>query len=132
MNSKIIVKYMGFKPTSLAREYTFQVSEDGADREFTLNISNDAFVSHRARYQDAPAICSERLQLETMRSRLRNYRTTWNGGIQKSDEVRLDGKRRRKIFRRTQGASCVPLDPRTTDSSILIAQPDRNACRSTG
>jgi len=64
MNSKIIVKYMGFKPTLLAREYTFQVSEDGADREFTLNISNDAFVSHRARYQDAPAICSERLQLE--------------------------------------------------------------------
>jgi len=64
MNSKIIVKYMGFKPTSLAREYTFHVSEDGADREFRLNISNDAFVSHRARYQDAPAICSERLQAE--------------------------------------------------------------------
>jgi len=64
MNGKIIVKYMGFKPMSMAREYTFQVSEDGADREFRLNISNDAFVSHRARYQDAPAICSERLQAE--------------------------------------------------------------------
>src|SRR5438270_13494012 len=37
----------------------------------------------------------------TMRSRLRNYRTTWNGGIQKSDEVRLDGKKRRKISSKT-------------------------------
>ena len=64
MNSKITVKYMGFKPMSLMREYTFHVSEDGADREFRLNIANDAFVSHRARYQDAPAICSERLQAE--------------------------------------------------------------------
>src|SRR5256885_15055214 len=36
-----------------------------------------------------------------MRSRLRNYRATWNGGIQKSDEVRLDGKRRRKIASET-------------------------------
>lgn len=64
MNAKITVKYMGFKPMSLAREYTFHVNEDGADREFKLNIANDAFVSHRARYQDAPAICSERLQAE--------------------------------------------------------------------
>lgn len=64
MNAKILVKYMGFRPMSLAREYTFHVSEDGADREFKLNIANDAFVSHRARYQDAPAICSERLQAE--------------------------------------------------------------------
>jgi len=64
MNGKIIVKYVGFKPMSLTRVYTFQVSEDGEDREFNLNISNDAFVSRRARYQDAPAICSERLQAE--------------------------------------------------------------------
>ncbi len=64
MNSKITVKYMGFKPMLLMREYTFHVNEDGADREFKLNIANDAFVSHRARYQDAPAICSERLQAE--------------------------------------------------------------------
>lgn len=64
MTSKIIIKYMGFKPMAMAREYTFHVNEDGADREFRLNIANDAFVSHRARYQDAPAICSERLQAE--------------------------------------------------------------------
>lgn len=66
MSSKIIIKYMGFKPMALAREYMFHVSEDGTDREFRLNIANDAFVSHRARYQDAPAICSERLQAELL------------------------------------------------------------------
>ncbi len=64
MNSKIIVKYMGFKPMVMTREYMFHVTEDGADREFRLNIANEAFVSHRARYQDAPGICSERLQAE--------------------------------------------------------------------
>jgi len=64
MSGKIIVKYIGFKPMSLKREYTFQVSEEGEDREFRLNIANDDFVSHRARYQDAPAICSERLLAE--------------------------------------------------------------------
>jgi hypothetical protein len=60
----IVVQYVGFQTTARAREYTFQVREAGEDRRFTLNIANDAFVSHRARYQDAPAICSERLQAE--------------------------------------------------------------------
>jgi len=36
------------------REYTFNVREAGSEREFTLSIENAAFVSHRARYQDAP------------------------------------------------------------------------------
>jgi hypothetical protein len=64
MSSEIIVKYIGFKPTLLMREYTFQVSEAGENREFKLNIANAAFVSKHASYQDAPAICSERLQAE--------------------------------------------------------------------
>jgi hypothetical protein len=64
MSVGIIVKYVGFRPMLLVREYTFQVREAGEDREFKLNIANEAFVSRRARYQDAPAICSERLQAE--------------------------------------------------------------------
>jgi hypothetical protein len=64
MSADIIVKYVGFKPMSLVREYTFQVREAGEDREFKLNIANEAFINQRARYQDAPAICSERLQVE--------------------------------------------------------------------
>lgn len=64
MSSAIIVQYVGFQVKSLAREYTFNVREAGSDRSFTLSIENEAFVSHRARYQDAPLICSERLNAE--------------------------------------------------------------------
>ncbi len=64
MSGGIIVQYVGFQAKALSREYTFHVRGGGEDRAFTLNIANDAFVSHRARYQDAPGICSERLQAE--------------------------------------------------------------------
>jgi hypothetical protein len=62
--SSIIVQYIGFQVKQLTREYTFNVRGAGEDREFTLNIANEAFVSHRASYQDAPGICSQRLQAE--------------------------------------------------------------------
>lgn len=62
--SSIIVQYIGFQVKPLTREYTFNVRGAGEDREFTLNIANEAFVSHRASYQDAPGICSQRLQAE--------------------------------------------------------------------
>lgn len=64
MSESIIVQYLGFQAKLLAREYTFKVRGSGEEREFTLNISNDAFLSHRVKYQDAPAICSQRLQAE--------------------------------------------------------------------
>lgn len=66
MSDTIIVQYLGFQAKELAREYVFQVREGGAgtEREFTLTIANEAFLSHLVRYQDAPAICSKRLQAE--------------------------------------------------------------------
>jgi hypothetical protein len=64
MSASILVQYVGFRANALSREYTFNVRGDGEDREFRINIANEAFVSHRARYQDAPAICAERLQAE--------------------------------------------------------------------
>lgn len=64
MSDGIIVQYVGFKPNLLAREYRFSVREAGEDREFSVNIANEAFVSHRVRYQDAPDICSQKLQAE--------------------------------------------------------------------
>jgi len=64
MSNGIIVQYMGFEAKQLTREYTFNVREAGQDREFRLNIANEAFVSHRASYQDAPGICALRLQVE--------------------------------------------------------------------
>ena len=64
MSGALLVQYVGFRTNSLSREYTFTVRGDGEDREFTLNIANEAFIAHRVSYQDAPAICSERLQAE--------------------------------------------------------------------
>lgn len=64
MSKDPIVQYVGFKVMPLVREYTFNVREAGNDREFTLHIANEAFVTRRARYQDAPAICSDRLRAE--------------------------------------------------------------------
>jgi hypothetical protein len=64
VSSPLIVQYVGFQAKALSREYTFHVRGSGEDREFTLNIANEAFVSHRASYQDAPGICAERLQAE--------------------------------------------------------------------
>lgn len=64
MNDGIIVQYRGFQTKQSVREYLFQVREAGAEREFTLSIANDAFVSHLARYQDGPDICAQRLQAE--------------------------------------------------------------------
>jgi hypothetical protein len=64
VNTAIVVQYIGFEPKALVREYTFSVREAGEVREFKLNIPNEAFVSHRAKYQDAPAICSIRLNAE--------------------------------------------------------------------
>jgi hypothetical protein len=64
VNDGIIVRYCGFHAKRLAREYSFQECEASAEREFTLSVANDAFLSHLARYQDGPDICAQRLQAE--------------------------------------------------------------------
>jgi hypothetical protein len=64
VSDAIIVQYLGYEAKLLVREYAFQVREAGAEREFTLNIENEAFLSHKVSYQDAPGICSQRLQAE--------------------------------------------------------------------
>jgi hypothetical protein len=65
VSDTLIVEYVGFKARPLVREYTFNVREVAMEpREYTLTILNEAFDSHRARYQDAPDICSLRLRRE--------------------------------------------------------------------
>jgi hypothetical protein len=64
MIAEAVVQYIGFQATSLVREYTFQVREAGAQREFKLSIENAAFTSQRAKFQDGPGICSLRLRTE--------------------------------------------------------------------
>jgi len=64
VNDGLIVQYRGFQTKQAMREYSFQVREAGAEREFTVSIANEAFVSHLVRYQDGPDICAQRLQAE--------------------------------------------------------------------
>ena len=65
MIDPIIVQYVGFEAKASVREYTFSVREPPSEpRAFTLSIANEAFESHRARYQDAPDICLLRLRQE--------------------------------------------------------------------
>lgn len=59
------VEYLGFKAHKSVREYALRVrSADDNTRDFTLVIDNDAFLSNRVRYQDAPEICFLKLQRE--------------------------------------------------------------------
>ena len=65
LSDTIIVQYMGFEAQASVRMYKFLVREpETAPREFTLAIANEAFNSRRARFQDAPDICSLKLHLE--------------------------------------------------------------------
>ena len=65
MADAIFVQYIGFQVGVLVREYTFAVRETASEPlNYTLTIANEAFVSRRARYQDAPEICSQRLHRE--------------------------------------------------------------------
>lgn len=59
------VAYLGFVARRRVREYSFLVQRNAEEpREFTLAIPNEAFLWHRARYQDAPDICAQRLHRE--------------------------------------------------------------------
>lgn len=65
MTDPILVQYIGFQVNHLVREYTFAVLETATEPlHYTLTIANEAFVSRRVRYQDAPDICSLKLHRE--------------------------------------------------------------------
>lgn len=65
MANATLIQYVGFKAKPTLREYTFVVKTGPEDScEFKLTIANDAFLSRRVRYQDAPDICAHRIQRE--------------------------------------------------------------------
>jgi len=65
MSESINVQYVGFEAKALVREYNFLVRQaSSGTREFALTIVNEAFSSHRVRYQDGPDICSLKLRRE--------------------------------------------------------------------
>ncbi|MCL5287819.1 MAG: hypothetical protein M1453_07495 [Acidobacteria bacterium] len=65
MSDTVIVQYLGFEVQASVRMYKFLVREAATEpREFFLAIANEAFDSRRARFQDAPDICSLKLHHE--------------------------------------------------------------------
>jgi len=65
MSDSLIVQFVGYEVRPMVREYMFTVREDKTEpREFTLTIASAAFNCRRARFQDAPDICSLRLRRE--------------------------------------------------------------------
>ncbi|MBZ5643925.1 MAG: hypothetical protein LAO19_14280 [Acidobacteriia bacterium] len=65
MSDSLIVQFVGYEVHAADREYRFSVRENKAEpREFTLTIASSAFNARRARFQDAPDICSLRLRRE--------------------------------------------------------------------
>ncbi len=63
------VEYIGFTVNEATREYKLRAKQpSGEFHAFTLAISNEAFLSHRVRYQDAPDICFLKLQRELIAS----------------------------------------------------------------
>jgi hypothetical protein len=65
MTDSLIVQFVGYEVGPLVREYRFSVRESRDDsRDFTVTIANAAFDDRRARFQDAPDICSLRLHKE--------------------------------------------------------------------
>jgi hypothetical protein len=65
VDDPIILQYVGFETKGAVREYMFcRCGPGGESSSYFVTIANEAFVAHRARYQDGPAICSIRLHRE--------------------------------------------------------------------
>ena len=59
----IQIQYLGFQLKSSGRDYSYRVvNPKEGDREFVLSISNRAFSEHHFPYQDAAALCYQKLQ----------------------------------------------------------------------
>jgi hypothetical protein len=57
------IQYMGFQLKAHGRDYTYRVVNNQAeDREFVFSISNRAFAESQLPYQDAAALCYQKLQ----------------------------------------------------------------------
>ena len=70
MSDNLIVQFVGYEVHPLVREYRFTVRESKSEaREFTLTIANASFDCRRARFQDAPDICSLQASQGTCRGR---------------------------------------------------------------
>jgi hypothetical protein len=59
------IQYLGFELKPRGRVYSYRVVDTKSEaREFTLSISNQAFVDSNVPYQDAASLCYQKLQKE--------------------------------------------------------------------
>ena len=93
------IQYIGFQPKPRGRDYSYRVVDPKAEpREFTLTISNQAFLERRVPYQDAAAICYQRLQrelaMENPQQPLRRHFTISDQELEEYREKYRPAKRR--------------------------------------
>jgi hypothetical protein len=102
MSESLVVQYVGFTARAVVREYRFLVRQSPKEaREYTLTIVNEAFDSHRVRYQDAPDLCSLKLRRELEASENHPTQTHYRISEKELDEYRGShgSKAARKLFR---------------------------------
>ena len=58
------IEYVDFTATEAVREYRLRVRQGADVHHVTVAIPNEAFLSGRVRYQDAPDICFLKIQQE--------------------------------------------------------------------
>jgi len=57
------IQYVGFQLKPHGRDYTYKVIDNQAeDREFVFSISNRAFAEKQLPFQEAAALCYQKLQ----------------------------------------------------------------------
>jgi hypothetical protein len=65
MSKSLVIQYVGFQLKPRGRDYSYRVVDPKNEpREFTLTISNQAFVERHVPYQDAADLCYQKLQKE--------------------------------------------------------------------
>jgi hypothetical protein len=61
----MLIQYIGFQLKTRGRDYSFRVVDPKTEtREFIFTISNHAFAERHVPYQDAAALCYQKLQKE--------------------------------------------------------------------
>lgn len=61
----MLIQYEGFIVSGASRSYKFRVIErPGEERQFTINVSLEAFRLTSLKFQDGPHICFARLKRE--------------------------------------------------------------------
>lgn len=93
------IQYVGFQLKAHGRDYTYRVIDKQAeDREFIFSISNRAFSENHIPFQEAAALCYQKLQkalpLETADKRLPRRTTLTDQELEAYRESRRPARKR--------------------------------------